>query len=312
MEAEENESLLRILVCDDDPADRKLVRTYLRRMNGREIVTLEAGQASEIQKILGKSRIDLILMDIQMPEKSGMQWLEEIVANGIAPVIMLTGAGDEEVAVKSIQEGAVGYLPKSRLSPDKLKETVDSALVKWRRVQQSKANQEELERLVNHDSLTGLYNRRAVLHLLDEQIGYSKRYNEKFSISMLDIDYFKKVNDTYGHLIGDDVLVKIAAILQQQIRGTDFAGRYGGEEFILILPRTELSSAMVMAERIRGSIESSEMQDSDGNIFHVTVSQGISVFRPDGDRDRDALIARADEALYKAKDNGRNRIETLD
>ena len=279
-------------------------------MNGPEIVILEAGHTDEIQSILGKHRIDLVLMDIQMPGKSGMEWLGEIVADGTAPVVMLTGSGDEEVAAKSIQEGAVGYLPKSRLSSDKLKEIIDSALVKWTRVLQSKSNQEELERLVNYDSLTGLYNRRSIFRLLDEQIGYSNRYKESFSISVLDIDHFKKVNDTYGHLIGDDVLGKIADILLQQIRGADFAGRYGGEEFILVLPRTELSSAMVIAERIRKSIESVEMQDSDGSTFYITVSQGISAYKPD--EDRDSLIARADEALYKAKDNGRNRVEASD
>lgn len=310
MDSIENESLLRILICDDDPADRKLIRTYLRRMNSREIVMLEAGQANDIQSILGKHRVDLIFMDIQMPDKSGLQWLEEIVAGSIAPVVMLTGSGDEEIAVKSIQEGAVGYLPKSRLSPDKLKETIDSALLKWRTVQQGKANQEELERLVNHDSLTGLYNRRAILRLLDEQISYSKRYKEKFSVSMLDIDHFKKVNDSYGHLAGDDVLEKIAGLLLQQIRGTDFTGRYGGEEFILVLPRTDLPSAVVIADRIRKTIESCDMQAPDGGIFHVTVSQGISVYN--SGESRDSLIERADEALYKAKDNGRNRIETSD
>ena len=310
MATEENVSLLRILVCDDDPADRKLVRTFLQRMNDREIVFLEAGNTEEIQSILGKHRIDLVLMDIQMPGKSGLQWLEEIVANGIAPVVMLTGSGDEEVAVRSIQDGAVGYLPKSRLSSNKLTETIDSALTKWRNVQQSKANQEELERLVNHDSLTGLYNRRSIFRLLDEQISYSNRYKEGFSISILDIDHFKKVNDMYGHLVGDDVLGRIAGLLSEQIRGTDFAGRYGGEEFILVLPRADLSSSMITAERIRTSIESSEMQDSEGNTFHITISQGIAAYKLD--EDRDTLIARADEALYKAKNNGRNRVETSD
>ncbi len=307
---ENNETLLRILICDDDPADRKLVRTYLRRVNGREIVTFEAERADEIQNILGKYRVDLVFMDMEMPEKSGMQWLKEIVANGIAPVIMLTGAGDEEVAVMSIQEGAVGYLSKNRLSPDKLKETIDSALIKWRSAQQSKANQEELERLVNFDSLTKLYNRRAILHLLDEQINYAKRYMDKFSISILDIDQFKHVNDTYGHLVGDKVLEKIAGLLLQYIRETDYAGRYGGEEFLLVLPRTELSSAIAITERIRTSIETSKMCDADCNEFHVTVSQGVSSYKHN--EDRDSLIAKADAALYQAKGKGRNRIEVLE
>ena len=108
--------LLKILVCDDGPADRKLIRAYLRQVEDREIVVLEAGQMGEIQSALDKGRVDLVLMDIQMPEKSGMEWLEQIVEKQMAPVVMMTGSGSEEVAVQSLQKGAVGYLPKSRLS----------------------------------------------------------------------------------------------------------------------------------------------------------------------------------------------------
>jgi len=116
------QSLLKILVCDDDPADRKLCRTYLQQIDSREIVLIEAGQKDEIQNALDRGRIDLVFMDIQMPEKSGMEWLAEIVKKQAAPVVMLTGSGSEEVAVQSLQEGAVGYLAKSTLSSKKLAE----------------------------------------------------------------------------------------------------------------------------------------------------------------------------------------------
>jgi len=129
------QSLLKILVCDDDPADRKLVRAYLQQIESREIVLLEAGQRAEIQNALDKGRIDLVFMDIQMLEKSGMEWLAEIVEKQTAPVVMLTGSGSEEVAVQSLQEGAVGYLPKSKLSTEKLVETIDDALKRWRQIQ---------------------------------------------------------------------------------------------------------------------------------------------------------------------------------
>ena len=102
---EAKQALLKILVCDDDPADRKLIRTYLRQIISREIVVLEAGQPTEIQSALDKGRVDLILMDIQMPEKSGMEWLAEIVERQIAPVVMLTGSGSEDIAVQSLQKG---------------------------------------------------------------------------------------------------------------------------------------------------------------------------------------------------------------
>ena len=300
--------LVKILVCDDDPADRKLTRAYLRQITDREIVVLEAGQRREIQNALDKGRVSLVLMDIQMPEKSGMEWLAGIVEKQTAPVVMLTGAGGEEIAVQSLQEGAVGYLSKSSLSKENLVKAIDTALAKWRQIQQAKADQEKLERLANLDSLTGLYNRRVILHRLDERIKYVRRYGEELSLIMLDIDHFKKVNDQYGHLIGDGVLEGIAVLVQQNIRDTDVVGRYGGEEFIIILLKTGLPSAVDVAERIRKAIEAAEMKDSEGNVFSVTVSEGVSSYKPA--EDERSLISRADDALYRAKENGRNRVET--
>jgi diguanylate cyclase (GGDEF)-like protein len=301
--------LLKILICDDDPADRKLVRTYLQRITDREIVLLEAGRAEEIQNALDKGRIDLVLMDNQMPGKSGMEWLAEIAEKQLAPVVMLTGSGSEEVAVQALQEGAVGYLPKSSLSPKKLVKTIDAALDKWTRLQQAMADKEKLERLATFDSLTGLYNRRAILGKLREVINLANRYKEDFSLSMLDIDHFKKVNDRYGHLTGDDVLEKVAALIRGNIRDTDIAGRYGGEEFIIVLPQTTLSSAWVVAERLRSIIEQAEMKDPAGNVFAITVSQGLAGW--ERGEDAHSLISRSDEALYKAKEKGRNRVQIL-
>jgi len=302
-----NQSLLKILLCDDDPADRKLCRTYLQQIDSREIVLIEAGQKDEIQNALDRGRIDLVFMDIQMPEKSGMEWLAEIVKKQAAPVVMLTGSGSEEVAVQSLQEGAVGYLAKSTLSTKKLAETMDDAIKRWHQIRQSRANQEELERLANIDSLTGLLNRGAILRMLDEQIKYAKRYGEELSLSLLDIDNFKSINDRYGHLAGDDVLEKVSTLMKQNIRDADTAGRYGGEEFIIVLPRTNVSSALNVAERVQKTIEVSKMNDSRGHEFSITASQGLSTYQ--AGEDKYSLISRADKALYKAKSNGRNRVE---
>lgn len=307
MMLETRQSLLKILICDDDPADRKLVRTYLQQVTGRELVLIEASRTEEIQNALDRGRIDLVLMDNQMPEKSGMDWLPEIAKRQLAPVVMLTGSGTEEVAVQALQEGAVGYLSKNNLSQEKLVNTIDAALDKWTRLQQARTDKEELERLANFDSLTGLYNRQAILGKLRELVNRTKRYKEAFSLSMLDIDHFKKVNDRYGHLTGDEVLEKIATLIRRNIRNTDVAGRYGGEEFIIILPQADLSSALVVAERIRVVIENAEMKDSAGDVFAITVSQGLSGWEPG--KDVHSLISRADEALYTAKENGRNRVE---
>jgi len=301
--------LIKILICDDDPADRKLVRTYLQRITDREIVLLEAGHTEEIQNALDKGRIDLVLMDNQMPGKSGMVWLAEIAKKQLAPVVMLTGSGTEEIVAQAFQEGAVGYLPKGSLSREKLKNIIDVALDKWTRLQQAMADKEKLERLATFDSLTGLYNRRAILSKLYELINLANRYKEDFSLSMLDIDHFKRVNDSYGHLTGDEVLEKIATLIRRNVRDTDIVGRYGGEEFIIILPKTNLSSSWVVAERLRTIIEKAEMKDSAGNLFAITVSQGLAEW--ERGEDTYSLISRADEALYKAKEKGRNRVQIL-
>ncbi|HXZ94801.1 MAG TPA: diguanylate cyclase [Dehalococcoidia bacterium] len=309
MVQEIKQPLIKILVCDDDPADRKLVRTYLQRITDREIVLLEAGHTEEIQNALDKGRIDLVLMDNQMPGKSGMEWLAEIARKQLAPVVMLTGSGTEEIVAQAFQEGAVGYLPKGSLSQEKLRNTIDAALDKWTRLQQAMADKEKLEQLATLDSLTGLYNRRAILGKLRELINLANRYKEDFSLIMLDIDHFKKINDRYGHLAGDEVLEEIATLIHRNIRDTDIVGRYGGEEFIIILPKTNLSSAWVVAERLRSIIEKTELKDSAGNTFTITISQGLA----GGERGEDAysLISRADEALYKAKEKGRNCVQIL-
>ncbi|MCJ7576806.1 MAG: diguanylate cyclase, partial [Dehalococcoidia bacterium] len=275
----------------------------------REIVLLEAGHTEEIQNALDKGRIDLVLMDNQMPGKSGMEWLAEIAERQLAPVVMLTGSGTEEIVAQAFQAGAVGYLPKGSLSQAKLKNIIDVALDKWTRLQQAMADKEKLERLATFDSLTGLYNRRAILGKLRELINLANRYKEDFSLIMLDIDHFKKVNDRYGHLTGDDVLEKVAALIRGNIRDTDIAGRYGGEEFIIILPQTTLSSAWVVVERLRSIIEQAEMKDPAGNVFAITVSQGLAGW--ERGEDAHSLISRSDEALYKAKEKGRNRVQIL-
>jgi len=309
MTQEIKQPLIKILICDDDQADRKLVRTYVKRMTDREIVLLEAGHTEEIQNALDKGRIDLVLMDNQMPGKSGMEWLAEITKKQLAPVVMLTGSGTEEIAAQAFQEGAVGYLPKGSLSQEKLQNIIDVALDKWTRLQQAMADKEKLEILATFDSLTGLYNRRAILSKLRDLINLAHRYKEDFSLSMLDIDHFKRVNDRYGHLTGDEVLEKIATLIRRNIRDTDIVGRYGGEEFIIILPKTNLSSSWCVAERLRITIEETEMKDSAGNVFAITVSQGLAGW--ERDEDATALISCADEALYKAKEKGRNRVQIL-
>ncbi len=170
-----------------------------------------------------------------------------------------------------------------------------------------KANQ-DLRRLAMTDGLTGLYNRRAFAAALAKDLSRADRARTTLSLVMIDIDHFKSINDTKGHQTGDAVLRGVAEVLIASIRGGDLAGRYGGEEFCLVLPDTNLDGAMIVAERIRVSVEQKPFQGPQGS-FHVTASFGVAnITGPGCANSAEALIKKADEALYKAKADGRNRV----
>jgi diguanylate cyclase (GGDEF)-like protein/PAS domain S-box-containing protein len=166
---------------------------------------------------------------------------------------------------------------------------------------------ERAEALARTDELTGVNNRRAFLDQGTRLMNQAKRFGHAFALIMLDVDHFKRINDTYGHAIGDEVLKSLAAILGDAIRQVDLIGRLGGEEFALILPETDLAAAATFAERLRLLIADASLASAKGDI-HMTASFGIAAYAGD-DAPLDRIMARADEALYRAKQNGRNRIE---
>ncbi|MDC7219067.1 MAG: diguanylate cyclase [Spirochaetales bacterium] len=159
----------------------------------------------------------------------------------------------------------------------------------------------ELEAAVVTDKLTGLYNRNRIDSLLENEINRANRYNSVFSLIISDIDHFKTINDTYGHLMGDEILVKAAVVFKSLFRNTDFAGRWGGDELVVILPETEAGEAINIAEKLRKSIEQIEFEEG----IQITTSLGVAEFKP-GDSASD-LFQRADRALYQAKNAGRNK-----
>lgn len=156
------------------------------------------------------------------------------------------------------------------------------------------------------DLLTGLSNRRAILQQANAEIRRASRYQKDLAVLMLDIDHFKQINDQHGHGAGDKVLIEFAGLCLQSIRETDLAGRYGGEEFFILLPEIDLATAILSADRIRMAVAAHHFRLNDGNSITVTCSIGIAMYRPEQD-DLDKLLLRADQALYQAKRQGRNR-----
>ncbi|MGL1932870.1 MAG: GGDEF domain-containing protein [Desulfotalea sp.] len=167
-----------------------------------------------------------------------------------------------------------------------------------------------LENLANIDGLTNIYNHRYFQNSLDQEISRSKRRELELSLIMLDIDYFKKLNDTYGHQIGDFILIELSQIIKNQLREYDTVARYGGEEFVIILPETNLESALTTAEKVRSTIEDHEFIDQRQEIYKITVSLGVSMCRPHEKENfsKSDFIGEADSALYNAKNNGRNKV----
>lgn len=173
------------------------------------------------------------------------------------------------------------------------------------RNEELKSAMERIQELVNIDELTGVYNRRRIFEVLSEEYNRYSRTLGAFSVCILDIDHFKPVNDTYGHQTGDEILREVARAVSQSIRQIDCFGRYGGEEFLLVLPQTPGSGAVIKAERVRAIIEALRFPRISDD-FRITVSIGVAEYQPDEPVDN--TIARADEALYRAKDSGRNRV----
>ena len=172
--------------------------------------------------------------------------------------------------------------------------------------------QQKLVTLATVDDLTKLYNRRYFFERFNQEVERAKRYDRPFSCIIMDLDYFKQVNDTYGHLAGDQVLTDIAQILTNNCRQSDLAGRYGGEELIILLPETEAAGALIIAERIREMVEQHRTVDGKGAVIGVTVSMGVASLSRIELEELDAnerIVQYADDALLQAKKDGRNRIE---
>jgi two-component system, cell cycle response regulator len=297
-----------VLIIDDSEAIRERI---IRALEPFELFTryYEAEDGLDGFKQLLSEPVDIVLCDLEMPRIDGFKFLNMIKSRPEltdVPVIMLTGVGDRDRKIKGLEQGASDYVTKP-FDPEELVARVKIHL-KIKQLQDNlRRSNELLLEISNTDYLTGLFNRRYLMKELEKEFQRCSRKSSNLSLVILDVDHFKQVNDTHGHLQGDIVLHKVAQQLQNELRSYDIAARYGGEEFIAVLPETSLSEAALVAERIRAAVQALTF-NGELRSLSITVSLGVAGFKLSECRSVDGLIKLADDALFRAKDNGRNRV----
>jgi diguanylate cyclase (GGDEF)-like protein len=294
-----------ILIVDDSPLNVQMLAGIL----STEYNLALAANGAQALEIVAQSRPDLILMDVMMPDLNGYEVCRRLKADPASagvPVIFLTAKTESEDIIAGFNAGGVDYLTKPFIR-EELFARIGVHLRLQHLVLELEAKNQELQRLAETDELTGLVNRRFLLDRLRETIRLADRHHFPVSVLMLDIDFFKQVNDRWGHQAGDEVLVRVATALRDTVRSTDWVGRYGGEEFLVVLTHTDLASAAALAEKIRTAVAALVFPNPD---TRVTISGGLAILQAGEGEER--LIARADAGLYQAKEAGRNRIAGID
>jgi two-component system, cell cycle response regulator len=295
-------TLGRILVAEDSLVVRTIVCDQLEE-EGYEVIEAVDGQSALDQCAL--SRPDAILLDIEMPGIDGNEVLARLKANfelSDIPVVFLTGRTSTADMVAGLRAGAHDYLKKP-FEPAELIARIGGAVRIKRLQDELQIRNDQLDKLSRIDALTGVYNRRHVDEQLEKESNIARRHNQSMAVLMLDIDHFKDVNDRQGHPAGDRTLKEFARRLGVVARDGDVIGRWGGEEFIIIGPRTDVEGAMRLADRVREAIAQLPFDLGDRSI-EITVSAGCAA----GIETASALVDRADKALYRSKAEGRNRV----
>ena len=293
------------MVADDSLVVRAVVCDQLEE-EGYEVVQAVDGESALAQSRL--TRPDAILLDIEMPGLDGHLVLAELKADrdlSDIPVVFLTGLTSTDDMVAGLRAGAHDYLRKP-FEPAELLARIGGAVRIKRLQDELRIRSDELDRLSRIDALTGLYNRRHIDEQLQKEGSAAHRHQQPLAIVLLDIDHFKQVNDLEGHPAGDQVLREFARRLQTSIRIDDVLGRWGGEEFLIIAPHTDVDDAIALCDRLRRSIAERPIDLGDHSLS-LTVSIGCAVgLKPPAE-----LVDHADAALYQSKADGRNRATVV-
>lgn len=299
---------MRVLIADDVRLDRSILKLALEKW---EYEVVEAVDGQEAMSILQQDDAPaLVILDWMMPGMSGPEICRSIrsaTRQRYTYIILLTSKDETNDLVDGMKSGADDYLVKPvNIHELQVRLRAGSRIIELE--QELIRTREELRVQATHDFLTGIWNRGVVLDRLNEEIERAARHSSSLSVIIADIDHFKGINDNYGHSTGDTVLVEVAQRIQKTIRPYDIIGRFGGEEFLVVVPDIDEAGTAALAERVRSSICSPLIETKQGPV-EITLSIGTTVCQVKGNVDPTALIEEADRALYQAKRNGRNRVE---
>jgi diguanylate cyclase (GGDEF)-like protein len=312
-------SSVRIAVVDDDRVTREYVAGLLRG-HGYRVTAVESAQ--KLLDLHRQGLVDLVLLDVIMEGLSGVDCcriLKSTQQETFVPVILVTARTDPDSRVEGLRIGADDYVTKP-FDERELLARVEAMLRIKRSHDDLVTARDRLARLAVQDELTGLYNVRYLHSRLTEEFKRAERHRDPLALAMLDVDHFKAVNDKLGHAAGDLVLREVGSRLKQSVREIDVVTRYGGEEFVVLLPSTHLAGALVVADRIAKSLREQPFEvggeatapparpAGGGKQVDVTASIGLALYPSRGVHSKEALLRSADRALYRAKDEGRDRI----
>ncbi len=296
-----------IVVAEDDHITREYVGGLLRGHGYR--VELHESASGAVQRA-AQGDASLMLLDVLMPGMTGLEacrLIKAMDAETFLPVVLVTGRSDADSRVEGLRIGADDYVCKPFDERELLARL--SGLLRIKKMHDEiRAAKERLEALAITDELTGLYNFRYLHTRLHEEFKRAERHRDPLGCAMIDVDRFKEVNDTHGHDVGDMVLKTVAARVTEAVREIDVVTRYGGDELLLVLPSTHFSGAVTVAERIWSSIRAEPMPIGEGRTLDLTVSIGVALYPSRDVSSKKELLRAADQALYQAKGDGRDRI----
>lgn len=304
-----------ILIVDDEPAVRRMLAQCLQ-LEGFEIAEAATGQ--EALALAQSHSPHAVMLDVLMPEMDGYEVCKTLRSNvrtSSSVIILLSNLQTVDSRIQGLQMGADDFVTK----PFDLNELMARLQSHLRRMSAPQEKEKVLQRLADKltetnkrlqeeaatDALTGLYNRRSFQKLFKKELQRAKRFHHSLSFVMIDLDWFKNINDHFGHPLGDKVLQEFVKLIKRQLRGIDFIARYGGEEFAILLPETSIFNAAKVIDRLR--MKCHELEIPPIPKGEVSLSAGLATFPEDGDT-VEALYDKADRALYAAKNSGRNRV----